>query len=149
MDEKNSKLGSEDTVVVPEWLMQQMFDSRQASAQARVSWKTTVLQVQAVFLSLCLPLSLAAKPQGVPLQMLKIAALSCILSLVTGTVALILESSRAHRTEILIRQRILERERSVAIGETTSRCEVCTTAVFVLASLVSLLCLYLSVLFRS
>ena len=140
---------SGDTLAPPEWLLQHWFALRQEADRARTTWRTTVLQVQAVFLSLCLPLSLADKPQGIALRMLHLAALFCILALITGTVSLIAESSRARLRESQVQQRIRARETSVSMREPECDAGNYATPLFVLASVASLVCLYLSMLFRT
>ena len=148
-----SESGSEDAIVAPEWLLQYLFDLRRDSARTRATWRTTVLQVQAVFLSLCLPLSLANSPKGIALRLLHLSALCCILALITGTMSLIDESTRAHRLESEVQQRIRDGKSSVAISEPESSRQdgsrSCMTPVFVLFSLASLVLLYFSMAFRS
>ena len=141
--------GSGDTLAPPEWLLQHWFSLQRESDRARTTWRTTVLQVQAVFLSLCLPLSLADKPQGTSLRLLHLTALFCILALISGTISLIAESTRARLRESQVLQRIRERETSVSMRE--PRCDAgnYATPLFVLTSVASLVCLYLSMLFRT
>lgn len=142
-DEPQTEPDKEACVCISELQCEWLIELGRRSQQARLQWKTTLLQAEVVFLSLCVPLCLRNNPSGSSRFVIVLSALLSVLALIFGILALKLESLRAENRESHEKDRIHKKKGAgIKLYETEKNTGLAETQVFVTTALASLILLY-------
>jgi hypothetical protein len=139
MEEKTDKADKEADQALPAWQIQLLCELRRQEREARLKWKSTLFQTQAVFLSICVPLTLGQVPKGSLRNLLLAGCLGAAVSLLVGSRAIAQEADLARRLAVRNTPSNGQRPQGVYTFEQPTRLELLTTSIFATSSFLSIL----------
>ena len=138
MEKTTDKDDKEAEQALPAWQIQLLCELHRQEREARLKWKSTLFQTQAVFLSICVPLTLGQVPKGSLRNLLLAGCLGAAVSLLFGGRAIAQEADLARRLAVRNTPSSGQQQQGVYTFEQPTGLESLTTSVFATSSVLSI-----------